>query len=122
MLKFLTAKLGLTQYCIVHRFYWIGVGIFSTHSFSLTAHQAGHQPQIRLRKVTREKICNSQRSSRFVCSWLVSSTVDEDFQCQIAQKSSNQSKLALSMKVYTWISDISFHLRQFWLQTLITIN
>ena len=42
---------------------------------------------------------------------------------RLLKKSSNQkSKLVLSTLVTTWLSNISFHLLQIWLETLVAIN
>ena len=42
---------------------------------------------------------------------------------RLLKKSSNQkSKLVLSMLVTTWLSNIAFHLRSIWLQTLVAID
>ena len=55
--------------------------------------------------------------------WLVSNTVDECLQRQIAQKIENQkSKLVLSTLVTSWLSNIAFHLRPIWLQSLVAID
>ena len=55
---------------------------------------------------------------------MVNNTVEECLQRQTAQKisSNRKSKLVLSRLVTTWLSNIAFHLRPIWLQTLVVID
>ena len=54
---------------------------------------------------------------------MVRNTVNDCLQRKLLKKSSNRkSKLDLSRLVTTWLSNIAFHLRLIWLQTLVSID
>ena len=84
--------------------------IFTSHKFcSLLIEQL-----INLEKVRTEnlKFRTDLRSSRLSYGWLVSNTVHNCLQRQIAKKITNRkTKLVLSTLVTTWLSNTEFHLR-----------
>ena len=83
--------------------------------FLLNAHQAAHRP----RKSENREL---ERSSRSSYGWLVSYTIDDCSQRQIAQKIFKLKIEACHYCGTTWPSNVTFHLRLNWLQTLVTIN
>ena len=75
--------------------------------FLLIAHRAAHQPW----KSDNWELEILDWSSRSSYEWLVSNTVDDCLQAQIAKKkaSNRKLKLVLSMLVTTWLLNVAFH-------------